>query len=563
MRKYWVTVISFLKRNLPLILVFLFQIPLIFPFFHKGFFPSHDDVQVTRIFEMFQSLSFGDIPPRWSANLLFGRGYPLYIFYGPLPYLIGAMFVKLEGNFLLATKTVFVLSFFLGPLGIYLLSKKWWGKLPALVAAAAFSLSPYRAVDVFVRGNLGEYFSFSLFPLVLYFNWMYLSSSVSEKKKWGLIFCLFLFFAEISHNVSCFIFFFFLLLFNLFYFFIFQKEKKISQIISIALLLFLSLAMASFYLIPLGFEAKYVLVGQFRDSPYSEYFMTLKKFWSSPWGWGSYVDVGDAVSLQIGKTFIIVSSFALLMNLFVKTKFRKLINFFVLCTVFFVFMELRVSDFIWKRVTLLHFFQFPWRLHVLLVLFLSFLSGSVFFILSKITMFNKKKELFLILFGLIVIIFSFAENYKYFKPKLFWNAPAVSETTTWNDEYLPRWVKIKPKDYTFEKVVILNGEGKIKNIEWGYLEKKFSLEMSKGGQIQISHVFYPGWAVYSNGVEEKISYDNPGGLMTISVNQGKSEIEFVFQRTWWRIVADCISIIGLTVYLFLSAKFIFFEKKHV
>lgn len=548
--------ISFLKGNCLFFSVLLFQIPLILPFFHKGFFPSHDDVQVTRIFEMFQSLKYGDIPPRWSANLLFGHGYPLYIFYGPLPYLIGAFFALFLPNFLVATKFVFLLSFFIGPIGVYLFTREWWGKLPALVAAVAFSYAPYRAVDVFVRGNLGEFFSFSLFPLVFFFNWKFLTASQTSKTKWGVLFCLFLFFQEISHNVSCFIFFLFLLIFNLFYVGFFIKNNRLEKIGQLSSILILSLSMSAFYLLPLVYETRFVLVEQFRDSPYGEYFLTLEKLWSSPWGWGGYTEVGNAVSLQLGKAMVVISLFTALMNNFIKANYRKLINFFIVCALFFVFMELGISDFIWSRIALLHFFQFPWRLHVLIILFLSILCGGLLYLFQRIA----KKPIFSVGFSAVVIFLFIFENVGFFKPRIYWDAPSVSETTTWNDEYLPEWVQVKPKNYAVEKVILDKGAGTVSDLTWGYLRKEFAVQVAKDAELKISHVYYPGWEVLIDGTKGEIEYDNPGGLMEVLVPSGEHNIVFVFKRTGWRTAADTISLFGFGIFLVLAVKTFFLKS---
>lgn len=556
------TLFIFFKKNIPLFLILLFQIPLILPFFHKGFFPSHDDVQVTRIFEMVQSLKFGDIPPRWSANLLFGRGYPLYVFYGFLPYLIGSFFVFSGLNFLLATKAVFILSFFIGPIGVYLLVKEWWGKIPALTAAIAFSYAPYRAVDVFVRGNLGEFFSFSLFPLVFWLNLKLLKTFGSKDKKWWVFFCFSLFLLEISHNISCFIFFSFLLVFNgYFLIFLSNKKDKFKLVLRLSFIFLLATAMAAFYLVPLIYESKFVLVGQFKDSPYWEYFLTLKKLWNSKWGWGGYTDEGNAVSLQLGKSLVIFAISSSILNLFIKNLDKKLINFFTVCLVFLIFMEIGVSDVIWRNVSLLHYFQFPWRLHVLINLFLAILCGSLVYLVQYL---NYQKEKLLKLQIALVIFFTFFmifENLRLFKPRIYWNAPSVSETTTWNDEYLPKWVKIKPKTYTDKKIEVIAGKSVISEISWGYLQKKFVATSEVKSRLQIAHIYYPGWQVYVNGIKREIDYNNDYGLMNISIPKGKNEVVFSFERTWWRTASEAVSLFGFLIFILLSIKTFVSKRK--
>lgn len=539
-----------------LILVLILQIPLVLPFFHKGFFPSHDDVQVTRVFEMFQSLSFGDFPPRWSANLLYGYGYPLYIFYSPFPYFVGALFSFLGFNFLISTKIVFILSFILGGMGIYLLVKEWWGKLPAVATSIAFSYAPYRAVDVYVRGNLAEFFAFSFFPWVFISNWKLITASKDQKRRWEILLSLTLFVLMTSHNISGFIYLLFLFVFDLFYIFFQERKDSLINVLSLIRSVLLSLLLSSYYLIPLLVERKYVMLGTFASSPYWEYFLTIPKIWNFPWGFGGYLEP-DAMSLQLGKTLIVFSFLAVIGNLFIKTKYRKILIFFFFSLLMCTFIEIKQSVFIWQNIKILSFLQFPWRFHILSTFLASILAGSTIFLIHKRS--SKLSLIFLIVF-LSVNIF---ENFRYFCPKLYWNAPSVSETTTWNDEYLPKWVKQKPKDYTFQKIFPFNNLVKISNIKWGYLKKEFTADLPQKGKIQIAHVYYPGWEVSIDGNESEIKYDNPEGLMEISVSQGKHEIIFTFKKTTWRFLADSISLAGTAVFLMLSMKEIFKRRFRV
>lgn len=542
-------------------LILLLQIPLILPFFHKGFFPSHDNVQVVRVFEMYQSLRFGDIPPRWSANLLFGRGYPLYVFYAPLPFYIGALLAFIKTNFLLATKAVFVLSFFMGGLGIYFLTKEWWGKLPALVAAIAFSYAPYRAIDVYVRGNLAEFFSFSLFPWVLWLNLKVLTTPANGRKKWEALFILFLFFQEISHNISCFIFFFFLLIFNIFYLLFLRRKDYEELVFVLGRALCLSLLMSAFFWIPLLYESRFVLIGKFINSPYQDYFLTLKKIWDAPWGWGGYVDPAGALSLRLGKSLIISSLLAVVLNLFTKNIFKKLFNFLFFSLAFFLFLELRESDFIWKYFAFLHFLQFPWRFHILTTMMMALLSGGAVFLVTSRWCQNKKRPWLSIVVALLLSFFFIKENVAFFKPRLYWDAPAAAETTTWDDEYLPKWVKVKPKDYTGEKIKFVEGKGVISEIEWGYLTKRFTVDnQTEGSIIEIAHVYYPGWQVYIDGRKENISYDNDFGLMRASLLKGKNQVAFLFQRTPWRFASELVSIMGVILFIVFTFKLPLFKK---
>jgi uncharacterized membrane protein len=60
--------------------------------FADGFYPMHDDTQVSRVVVMGRALIHGQFPVRWVSDLGYGYGYPLFNFYGPLPYYVGGFF---------------------------------------------------------------------------------------------------------------------------------------------------------------------------------------------------------------------------------------------------------------------------------------------------------------------------------------------------------------------------------------------------------------------------------------------------------------------------------------
>jgi len=533
-----------------LLAVILSVIPIIIPFFHKGFFPTHDDVQVGRIFEMFQALKYGSFPPRWASGLLFGHGYPLFVFYSPLTYYLGALLVFAGANFLVATKIVFLMAFFLGAIAMYLLVKEMFGRLPGLVASVLFSYAPYKAVDVYVRGNLPEFLSLSLFPLVLWFNWRLLKSKNSI---WLPLFALSLALLFLTHNISFVIFSFFLAVFNL-VIILGQKEKKEMFIKAIGGGL-LALLISSFFWAPLLAETKLVkLSSQPWPLSYDKFFLTYKQLWSSPWGFNGFHEP-QPMSLQIGKTFIVFSILAFLIGLFRKYDLHKKAWLFFSGFFFFsVFMTTFPSNFIWKALPFLAFFQFPWRFHILITFCGSVLIATIVYYLGQIMVQKKWAKILVGLVALMIIGLVVFENYRFFKPKLYWEPLAVSETTTWDDEYLPVWVKVKPKDYEGEKVKVVEGEGEIKEINWGYLEKDFIFLAKKESVVELAHIYYPGWKAFVNGEEEKIDYGNERGLMKLKLSEGQNLVKFKFLRTPLRLTTEIASLIGLLITGFLLAK---------
>lgn len=550
--------LSYKKIILFICMAFLIasQIPLIKPFFHSGFFPTHDGVQTVRIFEYYQAIHYGQMPPRWAAGLLYGHGYPLFVFYGPFTYILGSLFVFLGFNFLLATKIVFILGFFIGVTGMFFLIRHFTGNISAIFASLIYSLLPYRAVDVYVRGALPEFLGLSLLPWILFVNIKLLQKPKNYllKISFSLLFSILI----ITHNLSSFIFITFLLPFNLFY--IFQYERKnIKEIVKAffisGLLIF---STTCFYWLPLIIESSFVQLNKFSNYPYIEYFLTFQQIWQSPWGFGGFIEK-DPMSLQFGQVILVISLLTLILNFFVKSKFRSLIFFLGGTFIIYTLLETKASLFIWDKITIIHYLQFPWRLHILTSLIGIILVGFFFYLLTNFI--NKKYSLvFILLVGFTSVFLSYKESFSFFQAKSFSDEPPVSETTTWNDEYMPNWVKSKPKKYAPDKIIFLGEKVSLENIEWGYNQKKFTITNGQIGQIRIAQVFYPGWEAYVDNKRVDIKYeDNEQGLMTVNIHEGKNEVSFYFRKTWWRNIADIISLLSL-VGILTSGMYVLFRK---
>lgn len=440
---------------------------------------------------------------------------------------------------------------------MYLLVREWWGTIPALVAALVFSYAPYRALDVYVRGNLAEFFSLSLFPLVVLANYQLLV--VKNKGFWRLAFSFMLVLLLVSHNTSAFIFGIFLGFFNLFFLLFLNRHPYWEEVKNLIQSGILAALISCFYWLPLIYETRFVMVGKFSQCPYWNYFLTLGKIWNTPWGFGGYIE-SNPMSLQLGKTIIVFSFLALIANFFIKTQWRKIIFFIFGTLVGATLIELPVSDFLWHNLKILPFLQFPWRFHVISTFGGAIMFAAFFHLWEKRWETKRWFKYFFFPVLFLALALHLFENYHFFKPSLFFDAPAVSESTTWDDEYLPRWVKIKPKDYATEKVKFIQGQGRVEDLVWGYLEKSFTINSLTDSEIEIAHVYYPGWQALVNGQKAKIDYNNEHGLMRLSLLPGENQVVFKFLRTPWRSLSEVVSLFGLGIYLWLGLRLLFLPR---
>ena len=155
-----------IKKHYLLLLGLIIVLPTLWPLFRSDFFRMHDWTHVARLVELDLAIKAGQIPPRWAYDFGWGYGMPLFHFYNPLPYYIAEVLYLIKVPAVWAIKAVFGLNFFLGFYFMYLWAKTFWGRYGALVAATAFTYLPYRAVDFYVRGTLGELTAMTFLPLL-------------------------------------------------------------------------------------------------------------------------------------------------------------------------------------------------------------------------------------------------------------------------------------------------------------------------------------------------------------------------------------------------------------
>src|SRR3989338_8602106 len=152
----------------PLLLIIALSFVTILPLLGIGFFPMHDDTQPARLYEMAQALADGQFPVRWVRDLGYGYGYPLFNFYAPFPYYIGALFYLLGLGAISSAKIMMGIGMVLSGITMYLLVKKITSRVDtAIVASCAYLLAPYHASLLYVRGAVGELYAYAFLPLPL------------------------------------------------------------------------------------------------------------------------------------------------------------------------------------------------------------------------------------------------------------------------------------------------------------------------------------------------------------------------------------------------------------
>src|SRR3989344_6412807 len=188
-----------MKTNIFAIAIILFfSILVSLPLLKPGLYLMHDDQHVARLFLFDEALKANQFPVRWVDGLGFGFGYPLFVFYPPIVYIVAEIFHLVGFGFISSVKLTFFFSIFLSGIAMYVLTKEFFGRFAALISALFYMYVPYRALDIYVRGAIAESFSFVWLPLIL---WSFFKLFETNDRKYALFSGIFLALLMITHNL--------------------------------------------------------------------------------------------------------------------------------------------------------------------------------------------------------------------------------------------------------------------------------------------------------------------------------------------------------------------------
>lgn len=546
---------------------------------NSSYFSMHDDQHIARLYLLDQGIKQGQLYPRWVDMLGFGHGYPLFNFYPPLIYYVGEFFHLLGFSYFWSIKLVFITGFILSTFGIYYFSRRYLDRTPSFLAAVMGTYFSYHAVLIYVRGALAEFFSFAILPFV--FLGM---KKVSEKFSFRNILFLGLAFAVLilTHPLIAFP----ALIFIGFYFIhlLILHKDKLRLIKNFFWSFLLGLSLSAFFWLPSMIERKFTLVdsvflAQASTHFYKIHYIYPQQFFYSPWGFGGSLQGPiDGLSFQLGRIHIGLFLLSIFFSFIYYFKNKKLDDvlrnfyFFILITLFSLFMTTEYSAFIWDNVQTLQYLQFPWRMLTFTGIFMAVSIGYLLYFVNRIFSLKKLQWVGVIVISLLTIgVYS-----KYFKPQtllqitdnqrtgfkeLAWRISYTSHEFSpkgipiKETKYGTRVIDIKEEDVTEKMFNVRNAEVEIK--ENRFADKKFLIRAKQPTSFRLNTYNFPGWFATIDDRETAIKDNNKYKLITVDIPQGEHLAEFKFRNTGVRTLASIISLlaVGFIFYkLFTSLK---------
>lgn len=536
-----------MKKNI-IISLFLASIPAAWSLLGPGGYEPHDLHHLADIHQMQAALLSGQLPPRLGPDFLFGFGYPLFNFYYVLPFYLGAVFYAITGSLMIGFKLVFLVSIFASVFGMYLLLRKFFGTLAAASGAVLYLYTPFRAVEIYVRGAIGEALAIAIFPLLMYFLACLVEKTTKKNiAKLSIVVALLI----LSHN------YFFLLISPFVLVFIvvlFQSVKdKVNKIKALIFSAILGAGISAFWWFPAFTEYKLVA----SNTPFNiiDHFPFIKQLLLPSWGYGSSVwGPGDEISFQIGVINLLVVILAIVY--FTKQrKFREVSYKISLIALAFFFLSIFMMNVrslpVWNLIPFTNFIQFPWRLLSLTTFFTAFLAGFV------IDNFRSKKISSLLLATSCILL-----TFNYFQPSKITNKSDEEylkhffNNTQYSEDYLqlPNWTTKKPVSAPTSRFFAINAdvdETQVSKIHW-----KAEINAYEETEVYANVLAFPGWAVDVDGEAVETYPGSPYGQLMFTVGEGNHQVELYWEETRLRLIADLISLGSLLVLilLYLRAK---------
>lgn len=538
------------KNRMYLLALFLLSILPLLDFFHPGLPVTHDGQDhVARIANFYRNLQEGVFIPRWAANLNWGFGHPILMFLYPLPSYIASLFHILGFNLIDSTKLVFIASYILSGLTMYVWLKSFLPRHSAFVGGLLYVIAPYRFVDIYVRGDIGESVAFVFPPLLFYFL-----VKMSQKRSYWYFAggALTLAALILAHNAVSIIF-LPVIFFYLLYLFLINRFRKYF-ILNILLLILTGFMLSAFFWVPAFFEGKYTLRDIITKGSYLHNFVGYLQLVYGAWSYGG----SGQFSVQVGVVQWVMTIMA---GIFIFEKNEKEYKrflyggffIFFLCA---LFLMIPYSQFIWDRVSLLQKFQFPWRFLSLCV-FVTALFGA--WIVSFIPKQHQTSAVIIILVSLLF----FNKDYWHartflHKPELFFTG--IYNSTTDTGESAPIWSVRFMEHQPRAHIEVISGKVDVIQ-EAAHTSVFHSYVISTSSKIRLREntLYFPGWSVTVDGIKVPIQFQDPQnrGVDTFFVAPGKHIVKLSFVETRLRLIADGISTVGLC----LLAIFFILKKK--
>jgi hypothetical protein len=524
------------------------------PLFQFKIMSGHDALEyLPRAVEFYEGLRAGQLFPRWAPDLSAGYGQSFFNFNPPLFYYVSAFFHALGFSFVASQNLACFALLLLAGLGMYLLAGEVFGLRGGLVSAAAYLFAPYLLVTLYVRHALADFSAYPFIPLAF---WGLYRFATGGRYHFMLLGALSMALLLLSSNPVA--------LFTFPAFLLFMGWLTCVERIWRALLrgfwcLGLGLGLSAFFWLPALAERGLVHTDRLLEGylSYRHHFVYLYQFLFSPWGYGlSLPGPVDGMSFSVGPVHLLLAAAALLLIRRIRQGARRaslLLSFFLVLSLLAAFLASNISLFLWERVSLLQFLEFPWRFLSLVAVSTAFVCGFPFLLLGPEDRRLANGSMGVLICVLFLLGFPHARPERFFEVR---NADYSPRTIAARDiavttarEYEPIWVQERPQTPAEERLTLVEGQGRVSVVRLSPAYYEFHVGVTEAARLRVNTFYFPGWTLSVDGAERPVDYSNSQGLIEFSLERGEHLVQLRFADTPVRRWSTRLSLLALFLLL--------------
>jgi hypothetical protein len=507
------------------------------PFFFFGTPSGHDvEFHLYSWLEVLSQWKQGIFYPRWAALAWFGYGEPRFVFYPPASWTIGAALSAIFPWILVSSIYIWIVLVAAGA-SMFVLARRWLKPREAIFAAVLYAANPYHLVIVYWRSAFAELLASVLLPLLPLILLRDGSRQWTIRRQIPLL--ALLLGASWLVNVPAAVMIHYSLALLLLV--IAWQRRSARVLVSGAVAVVIGAGLAAFYLVPVGYEQKWVDIAQavsYGVRPVDSFLFTR---------------TSDKEHNAFNFFVSSVATAEIVITLFLAWCARKwqereawwsLAAWAVVCAV----LMLSFTNPLWTVLPKLQFMQFPWRLLLCM--------GVPLSLLMAMGVKNWATRVSLYLAMLCVIA---AAGYHFQPP--WWDQVADLREMQDNmasasgyegtEEYAPLGAMPAKLDKDARRVTVEGAaRAAIRVTDWEAEHRAFTAEMSQPDQLVVKLLNYPPWSVRVNGHQVQAATGEKTGQILVPVSTGMNEVRIDLRRTWDRELGAGISMLtGILLFM--------------
>jgi len=542
-----------------------------------GFYPAHDNpLNLHRLHQMDRCVADHQLPCRWTPDMGFGYGLPLFNFYPPLPTYLGECFRLLGLSHVDAVKLCMLLSLLTAAVGMFALAREFLGVRGAIVAAALYTWSPYLAVDIFVRGALAEAWGLALLPFAFWTSYRIIEAR-SGAQHWALGAALTWFALLMSHHLViamvapfyaawCLLF--------LWHFARGPRDHRRFNLFALVLAHVAAAALAAHFLLPSLLERDTIhfdtVVSRYSWNRYANNFISVSQalFGTRPWGYAGFQAPKNGMSPFVGLLHwgLATAAAAYLLRHRLarrpthwRSETTRAVGLLAATGWLATAMAIPASRPIWDAVPPLATLQFPWRYLGIAAFGFSFACGFSVHALEPRA--NLSRAL-----AAAAVIVAVTFGWTYFRPSQMLTGfdearvsrARIARMRHGAFDFLPRSVDLErfptpaPEPDPSPARVVEGDSAVLSDLARGSDWIRFSVEVSpgpgarsRGALVRINTYRFPEWKVSIDGdLAALADYDDPLGRIHIRIPPGSHRVHARLEDTRLRRWSNRISILA-------------------